>query len=68
MTNNDLAVNFLMNPGFSKQFLLVCIITVLGISPGFALENVTLQLKWIHQFQFAGYYAASVSAGGQMFR
>ena len=47
-----------MNPGFSKQFLLVCIITVLGISPGFALENVTLQLKWMHQFQFAGYYAA----------
>ncbi len=24
----------------------------------FALEKVTLQLKWYHQFQFAGYYAA----------
>jgi len=24
----------------------------------FALEKVTLQLKWKHQFQFAGYYAA----------
>ncbi|MCP4701987.1 MAG: transporter substrate-binding domain-containing protein [Gammaproteobacteria bacterium] len=23
-----------------------------------ALEKVTLQLKWLHQFQFAGYYAA----------
>lgn len=23
-----------------------------------ALENVTLQLKWVHAFQFAGYYAA----------
>ncbi|MBT6615622.1 MAG: ABC transporter substrate-binding protein, partial [Deltaproteobacteria bacterium] len=23
-----------------------------------ALEKVTLQLKWHHQFQFAGYYAA----------
>ena len=23
-----------------------------------ALEEVTLQLKWMHQFQFAGYYAA----------
>jgi hypothetical protein len=23
-----------------------------------ALEPVTLQLKWKHQFQFAGYYAA----------
>ena len=21
-------------------------------------EQVTLQLKWLHQFQFAGYYAA----------
>ena len=24
------------------------------------LERVTLQLKWLHQFQFAGYYAAQV--------
>ena len=22
------------------------------------LEPVTLQLRWVHQFQFAGYYAA----------
>lgn len=27
-------------------------------SSSFALENVTLQLKWTHHFQFAGYYAA----------
>ena len=26
--------------------------------PAFALEPVTLQLKWTHAFQFAGYYAA----------
>ena len=26
--------------------------------PASALEKVTLQLKWKHQFQFAGYYAA----------
>lgn len=26
--------------------------------PVVALENVTLQLKWTHAFQFAGYYAA----------
>ena len=26
--------------------------------PASALENVTLQLKWSHAFQFAGYYAA----------
>ena len=27
-------------------------------STAYALENVTLQLKWTHAFQFAGYYAA----------
>ena len=26
--------------------------------PAFGLDNVTLQLNWKHQFQFAGYYAA----------
>ncbi|MRV73373.1 PAS domain S-box protein [Duganella sp. FT92W] len=26
--------------------------------PAWAVEHVTLQLKWRHQFQFAGYYAA----------
>lgn len=26
--------------------------------PASALEQVALQLKWKHQFQFAGYYAA----------
>jgi len=37
------------------------LILTVGICAGgtsFALENVTLQLKWKHQFQFAGYYAA----------
>ncbi len=33
-------------------FLLFCSI------PVFANEQVTLQLKWFHQFQFAGFYAA----------
>ena len=27
-------------------------------SPAFALEKVSVQLNWKHQFQFAGYYAA----------
>jgi NMT1/THI5 like len=26
--------------------------------PGAALDQVSMQLKWKHQFQFAGYYAA----------
>lgn len=29
-----------------------------GTGPSKPLERVTLQLKWLHQFQFAGYYAA----------
>ncbi len=32
--------------------------TMLWGGPALALETVTLQLKWTHAFQFAGYYAA----------
>ena len=28
--------------------------------PAWALTPVTLQLKWTHTFQFAGYYAAQI--------
>ena len=31
---------------------------LLTIHPAAALDQVSLQLKWRHQFQFAGYYAA----------
>ena len=31
---------------------------VCALSPAWALETLTLQLKWSHAFQFAGYYAA----------
>jgi diguanylate cyclase (GGDEF)-like protein/PAS domain S-box-containing protein len=34
------------------------IFALMAASPVFALDNVTLQLKWTHAFQFAGYYAA----------
>ena len=30
----------------------------LFLQPAHALEKVTLQLKWLHHYQFAGYYAA----------
>lgn len=54
---------------FSLSFCLVTCLTLLSIAiflfssknTAFAaerLEPVTLQLKWFHQFQFAGYYAA----------
>ena len=42
---------------------LLCIVSSLGLvvvaaSPGYALDKVRLQLRFDHQFQFAGYYAA----------
>ncbi|MCF8168728.1 MAG: diguanylate cyclase [Rhodoferax sp.] len=33
-------------------------IFLLGTAPAHALETVVLKLRWLHQFQFAGYYAA----------
>jgi class 3 adenylate cyclase/ABC-type nitrate/sulfonate/bicarbonate transport system substrate-binding protein len=33
-------------------------LALLVAPPAWALDHVTLQLKWKHQFQFAGYYAA----------
>lgn len=36
----------------------VVLATLLLSLPAHALEKVSLQLKWLHQFQFAGYYVA----------
>src|SRR6185369_13781393 len=37
----------------------ICLLTlILPVKPVRALEQVNLQLKWTHAFQFAGYYAA----------
>jgi ABC-type nitrate/sulfonate/bicarbonate transport system substrate-binding protein len=33
-------------------------LALLVTNPCWALDKVSLQLKWLHQFQFAGYYAA----------
>ncbi|MAY42246.1 MAG: PAS domain S-box protein [Oceanospirillaceae bacterium] len=46
-----------------SNYKLVCLIVcfILGFIPSsdvLSKENVTLQLKWKHQFQFAGFYAA----------
>lgn len=44
---------------FSKLLKYVSLSILIFTSlPLFALEKVSLQLKWMHQFQFAGYYAA----------
>lgn len=37
---------------------LLLLLAALASWPAFALDKVTLQLKWTHAFQFAGYYAA----------
>lgn len=41
-----------------KKLILIIICTLATISSAFSMEKVKLFLKWDHQFQFAGYYAA----------
>ena len=41
---------------FSATLTLFLLFNFIGI--GYAQENIRLQLKWQHQFQFAGYYMA----------
>lgn len=45
-----------MTPPAYKLAWLVAMLFV--ATPSFALDQVVLQLKWTHAFQFAGYYAA----------
>src|SRR3954466_10927701 len=41
-----------------RQLLLAAFLALLASHPAAAFEQVSIQLKWKHQFQFAGYYAA----------
>ena len=41
-----------------KQVFAGTVALVLGATPSFALDDLTLQLKWVTQAQFAGYYVA----------
>jgi len=45
---------------FQRFLLRTCIWLLLLCRPvsAFGADKVTHQLKWFHQFQFAGYYAA----------
>ncbi len=45
-------------PASLKWGILVICVVLLALRPAAALDQVSLQLKWKHQFQFAGYYAA----------
>ncbi|MDZ4202225.1 MAG: diguanylate cyclase [Gallionella sp.] len=48
-------MNGIVKSSVVRAVLLLC---CWGAAPALALEQVTLQLKWTHAFQFAGYYAA----------
>ncbi|HEX6733610.1 MAG TPA: diguanylate cyclase [Azonexus sp.] len=47
-----------MKPGRAFRHLASALLAALFLTPAAALEKVSLQLNWKHQFQFAGYYAA----------
>jgi PAS domain S-box-containing protein len=40
------------------HILFCCLLAAVLATPALALEKATVQLKWLHHFQFAGYYAA----------
>ncbi|WP_173346223.1 PAS domain S-box protein [Pseudoduganella dura] len=42
----------------ARRLLLQTALLLCACGPAFGLERVSVQLKWHHQFQFAGYYAA----------
>jgi diguanylate cyclase (GGDEF)-like protein len=44
-------------PAIRSVVAVVCMMATLS-GPALALEPVVVQLRWFHQFQFAGYYAA----------
>lgn len=48
----------LLNVHNAGMRLILAFALLLILSPVHALEKVSLQLNWKHQFQFAGYYAA----------
>jgi len=41
-----------------RRLIVAACLALLASHPAAALDQVSLQLKWKHQFQFAGYYAA----------
>jgi class 3 adenylate cyclase/ABC-type nitrate/sulfonate/bicarbonate transport system substrate-binding protein len=46
------------NLGFLIRLIMAACLLSLASQPAATLDQVSLQLKWKHQFQFAGYYAA----------
>src|ERR1700737_5371977 len=45
-------------PDMLRRLAMAACLVLLASHPAAALDSASLQLKWKHQFQFAGYYAA----------
>jgi class 3 adenylate cyclase/ABC-type nitrate/sulfonate/bicarbonate transport system substrate-binding protein len=45
-------------PDILRRLIIAACLVLLASHPAVALDQVSLQLKWKHQFQFAGYYQA----------
>src|SRR5882762_7944102 len=45
-------------PDILRRLVMAACLMSLVSHPAAALDQVSMQLKWKHQFQFAGYYAA----------
>jgi class 3 adenylate cyclase/ABC-type nitrate/sulfonate/bicarbonate transport system substrate-binding protein len=45
-------------PNILRRLVMAACLVLLASHPVVALDQVSMQLKWKHQFQFAGYYAA----------
>ena len=62
MRNNTVWKNFGSVNDVITFLVFMCILSQTSFVPAAQkhdrLEHITLQLKWLHQFQFAGYYAA----------
>jgi class 3 adenylate cyclase/ABC-type nitrate/sulfonate/bicarbonate transport system substrate-binding protein len=48
----------MQKPNISSRLVMAACLLLLASDPAAALDQVSMQLKWKHQFQFAGYYAA----------
>src|SRR6202165_1392376 len=45
-------------PDMLRRLIMAACMVLLASHPAAGLDSASLQLKWKHQFQFAGYYAA----------
>jgi class 3 adenylate cyclase/ABC-type nitrate/sulfonate/bicarbonate transport system substrate-binding protein len=60
MTAHQAHLKFAIAPRLAlpKRLIMAACLVLMASHPVAALDQVSMQLKWMHQFQFAGYYAA----------